>query len=108
MYDNNNIFAKILRKEAPAQIIFENEIAIAFPTIQPKAKTHILIIPKQQYINYSDFIQKANHLEVVSFFQTIAEVAKFMHISSYRLLTNNGKEAGQEVFHFHIHLMSDN
>lgn len=106
-YDNNNIFAKILRSELPSKKVFENDDLLCFFDVNPVAKTHVLIIPKGKYINYTDFITKAPADLVLRFFQTIPEIAKQLGVSEYRLVTNCGKSAGQIVFHFHMHLIAN-
>jgi diadenosine tetraphosphate (Ap4A) HIT family hydrolase len=104
MYNKENIFAKILKKDIPAKIIFENDIVLAFHDISPKAKIHVLVIPKVEYINFSDFISKSNNIE--SFFQEVKNIAEnILHLKDYKILTNNGVAAGQEVFHFHVHIL---
>jgi histidine triad (HIT) family protein len=107
-YDNNNIFAKILRKELPANIIYEDDIVIAFPDINPIAETHILVIPKKPYISYTDFVQQASSEDVVAFFKSLDIIAQqFLgENASYKLLTNNGSSAGQIIFHFHCHIIA--
>jgi diadenosine tetraphosphate (Ap4A) HIT family hydrolase len=104
MYNKENIFAKILKKDIPAKIIFVNDIVLAFHDISPKAKIHVLVIPKVEYINFSDFISKSNNIE--SFFQEVKNIAEnILHLKDYKILTNNGVAAGQEVFHFHVHIL---
>jgi histidine triad (HIT) family protein len=104
MYNKENIFARILKKDIPAKIIFENDIVLAFHDISPKAKIHVLVIPKVEYINFSDFISKSNNIE--SFFQEVKNIAEnILHLKDYKILTNNGVAAGQEVFHFHVHIL---
>ena len=105
-YDENNIFAKILRKEIPCKKIYENDYALAFYDINPQAKIHILVIPKGKYISFSDFSKKASKDEIEGFFKAVDKVADDQDLTKegYRLLTNNGVNAGQEVPHFHIHI----
>lgn len=106
-YNPNNIFAKIIRKEMPANIVFENDFVIAFKDINPKAKTHILVIPKGNFIDFSHFIKNTSTEMVSIFFQTINHIATdILKLSHFRLQTNNGKDSGQEVFHFHVHILS--
>ena len=109
-YDNNNIFAKILNKSLPTEIILENEFAIAFNDIAPQAPIHILIIPKGNYIKYDDFLNKASKEEVHNFFQLINQLVKNYNLedAGYRLITNAGKNANQEVPHLHFHLLAGN
>ncbi len=106
MYDKNNIFAKIIRKEIVADIVYEDDILLAFHDIDKKAKIHVLIIPKKQFISYQDFIKNASNEEVVYFFKKIDYIANILSIQeSYRLVTNHGAEMKQVVFHFHVHLL---
>jgi diadenosine tetraphosphate (Ap4A) HIT family hydrolase len=106
-YNKNNIFAKIIVKKLSANIIYEDDILISFHDINPVAPIHILVVPKGEYINYSDFIKKAEKLEIIHFFSKIDELAKMFELdkSGYRLITNNGSEVGQTIFHFHFHII---
>ena len=108
IYDDNNIFAKILSKKISTDIIMENEYAIAFNDIAPQAPIHILIIPRGKYIKYDDFLNKASNEEIFHFFNLINQLVKEYHLegSGYRLITNAGKNANQEVPHLHFHLLS--
>ena len=107
MYDENNIFAKILRKEIPCKPIYEDDKVFFFNDINPQAKIHILAIPKMPVIDYSDFISKADNEMIKYFFNKINEVAKDQGLinSGFRIVTNNGKDANQEVPHFHFHIL---
>ena len=107
-YNDNNIFAKILNKKLPTDIILENEHAIAFHDIVPQAPIHILIIPKGKYVKYDDFLDKASKDEIYNFFKLINQLAKDYDLENtgYRLITNAGKNANQEVPHLHFHLLA--
>ena len=106
MYDKNNVFAKIINKEIPAKIIYEDEQILSFDDINKKAVVHAIVIPKAQFISYQDFIANSNSEQISYFFKKIDEIAKILNINdSYRLLTNHGNAMGQDVFHFHVHLM---
>ncbi|MDA7845234.1 HIT domain-containing protein [Rickettsiales bacterium] len=106
-YQKDNIFAKILADEVPAKKVYEDEHVLAFHTIEPMADVHIIIIPKQPYIDYQDFVSRADDAEVARFFRTVDKVAKEQKIdNSYKLITNFGEDSGQKVFHFHVHLLS--
>ena len=107
-YNDNNIFAQIIGKKLPTKIISENEYAIAFNDIAPQAPIHILIIPKGKYIKYDDFINKASKEEIHKFFMLINQLVKDYNLenSGYRLITNAGKNANQEVPHLHFHLLA--
>ena len=92
-YDNNNIFAKILRGEIPCEKIYEDEYVLSFHDITPRKKIHVLVIPKGKYINLDDFNQKASNDEIVGLSKGISIVAKKLGISSekgkgYRTLSN--------------------
>ena len=107
-YDDNNIFAKILRKEIPCEAIYEDEFVLAFHDINPQ-KNHALVIPKGKYINLDDFSTNADTEEIVGLIKGINIVAKKLGISSdvgkgYRALANISDFGGQEVPHLHFHL----
>ena len=107
-YNNDNIFAKILNKNLSTDIILENEHAIAFHDIAPQAPIHILIIPKGKYVKYDDFLDKASKDEIYNFFKLINQLAKDYDLENtgYRLITNAGRNANQEVPHLHFHLIA--
>ena len=107
MYDKNNIFAKIINKEIPCKFIYEDERVIFFYDINPKAKIHILGIPKSEVVSLLDFIIKSREDEVVYFFKKTLEIIKKFNLdkTGYRLITNDGKDANQEVPHFHVHIL---
>ena len=106
-YDSQNVFARILRGEVPCNKVFENEWVMAFHDIAPKAPVHVLIIPRQAYVSFMDFHTKASPDEIVGVMRSVGEVARHMGLekNGYRLITNAGPDSGQEVPHFHIHLL---
>ena len=109
IYDDNNIFAKILRKEIPCKKIYEDEFVLSFYDINPQKKIHALVIPKGKYIDFDDFTTKASASEIVGLLKGISTVAKELGISAdkgkgYRALTNINEHGGQEVPHLHFHL----
>ncbi len=106
-YDENNVFYKILKKELPATVVYEDDKVLAFNDISPKAPVHILVIPKGKFVSFDDFVEKSSGEEVSYFFKKVQEIAKSQDLSekSYRIVGNCGEEAGQIVPHFHIHLM---
>ena len=108
VYDDENIFAKIINKKLSTEIIFESKHAIAFKDIAPQAPTHILIIPKGKYIKYDDFLKRASKDEIYHFFELINQLVKDYDLENtgYRLITNAGKNANQEVPHLHFHLLA--
>ena len=108
-YDNNNIFAKILRNEIPCNKIYEDEFIFSFHDINPQKKIHALIIPKRKYVDLDDFSTNASPEEMVGLLKGINIVAKKLGISTevgkgYRALTNISDHGGQEVPHLHFHL----
>ena len=108
-YDNNNIFAKILRGEIPCKKIYEDEFILAFDDINPQKKVHVLVIPKGKYVDLDDFNNKASDKEIVGLLKGISIVAKKLGISAdtgkgYRALSNLSEDGGQEVPHLHFHL----
>lgn len=107
MYDKNNIFAKILRGEILCDIVYEDEKVLFFKDIKPKARVHILGIPKIEVVDFGDFVSRANPETIKYFFSKAYEVIKENKIdkSGFKLITNSGKDGGQEVPHFHIHIL---
>jgi len=107
-YDRNNIFAKILRGEIPCKKIYEDKFALAFEDIAPQAPVHILVIPKGEYISLDDFAAHAPKDLVQGFFSSVQKVAAKLGLQAggYRVITNHGTHAGQEVFHFHVHILA--
>ncbi len=108
-YDDNNIFAKILRREIPCKKIYEDEFVLSFHDVNPQKKIHALIIPKGKYIDLDDFNLKASDKEIVGLIKGISIVAKKLGISldmgkGYRTLSNLSEDGGQEVPHLHFHL----
>ena len=108
MYDENNIFAKILSKEIPCDKVYEDEFSLFFNDINPQAKIHVLGIPKFPCTTFSDFLKKADDENITSFFKSVQLVINNINIENtgYRLITNSGEDGGQEVPHFHIHILA--
>jgi len=105
-YDDNNIFARLLRGEVPSSKVYEDEHAIAFHDVNPLAPTHLLVIPKGRYVSWDDFTDRAPDAEIAGFVRAIGEVAREAGLvdSGYRLLTNVGMNANQQVPHLHVHV----
>ena len=105
-YDDQNIFAKILRGEIPNNTVYEDDYALAFHDIAPQAAVHILVIPKGPYVSWDDFSERASDAEIAGFVRAVGKVARDngMVVRGYRLLGNVGRNAGQEVAHLHVHL----
>jgi diadenosine tetraphosphate (Ap4A) HIT family hydrolase len=107
-YDDNNIFAKILRGEIPSTRIYEDDFAYAFPDINPFAPTHILVIPKGRYVSWDDFSARASDAEIAGFVRAVGKVAREAGAVApgYRLLANTGPDSHQEVPHLHVHIFA--
>jgi diadenosine tetraphosphate (Ap4A) HIT family hydrolase len=107
-YDDNNIFAKILRSEIPSTRIYEDDFAYAFPDINPVAPTHILVIPKGRYVSWDDFSARASDAEIAGFVRAVGKVAREAGAVApgYRLLANTGPDSHQEVPHLHVHIFA--
>jgi diadenosine tetraphosphate (Ap4A) HIT family hydrolase len=106
-YDPTNVFAKILRGELPSERVYEDDQILAIKDIQPKAPTHVLVLPKGPYTSLLDFSIRASNDEIAYFFQTVAKIAELAGLQDkgFRLVANTGPDSGQEVPHFHVHLM---
>ena len=106
-YNESNIFAKILRSEIPCNKIMENEYAFAFSDINPQAPIHVLVIPKNSYINFHEFTKLASINEVKLFWKLVNDIIihfKFEK-TGFRLITNSGSDGNQDVPHFHVHVL---
>ncbi len=105
-YDDQNVFAKILRDEIPSKRVYEDAWAIAFHDIAPHAPTHVLVIPRGPYVSWDDFSLRASSDEIAGFVRAVGTVARQLHLvePGYRLLANTGPDSGQEVPHLHVHL----
>ncbi|MBC6415892.1 MAG: histidine triad nucleotide-binding protein [Bdellovibrionales bacterium] len=98
------IFTKIINKDLPANIVYEDELCLAFKDINPQAPVHVLLIPKKE-IPSSQQIQKEDQNLMGHLMVKVPEIAKRLKLSSYRLVVNSGEDAGQTVFHIHIHIL---
>jgi len=107
MYNKNNIFAKIIRGEIPSKKVYEDSDILAFHDIAKAAPTHVLVIPKGEFVNLPDFINKATAEKVATFFQKVTEIAQILDLenSGYRIISNIGEDASQSVPHFHVHIL---
>ncbi len=105
-YDENNIFARILRGEIPCEKIHETDHALAFRDIDPQTAIHVLVIPKGAYVDLTDFSANASAEEIAGFIRAVGETAMMLGMTAdgYRALTNIGEFGRQEVPHLHIHL----
>ncbi|UCH75587.1 MAG: histidine triad nucleotide-binding protein [Rhodospirillales bacterium] len=107
-YDDSNVFAKILRGEVPCRKVYEDDWALAFHDIDPQAPVHLLVIPKGQYSSSDDFAANATGEEIIGFFRAVGKVARDLELvePGYRILSNCGPDAHQEVMHFHMHIFA--
>ena len=106
-YDDSNIFARILRGEIPCGKVYEDEHALAFNDLHPKAPVHILVIPKGKYVSIVDFGAQGSPEEIAGFYRAVAKIAaeRGLTQSGFRTIANTGADGGQEVPHFHVHLL---
>lgn len=110
-YDDSNIFARILRAEIPCDRVAENDHALAFRDIAPKAPVHVLVIPKGAYVSFDDFAANASDAEIAGFTRLCAQVCASEGLSlgdghqGFRAITNAGPHGVQEVPHYHLHIM---
>ena len=107
-YDENNVFAKMLKGDIPVNKIYEADNALAFADIHPKAPVHLLVIPKGAYTDFSDFTARASNDEIAGFFKAVGKVAEQRGLpeNGYRLVMNTGRDSGQEVPHLHVHILA--
>ncbi|WP_300580350.1 histidine triad nucleotide-binding protein [Marivita sp.] len=106
-YDDQNIFAKILRGEIPNSTVLETDHTLAFRDIQPQAPVHVLVIPKGPYVCYDHFVLEASDAEIVDFNRAVGEVVKAegLQEGGYRIISNAGEAGVQEVPHLHVHVL---
>ena len=109
-YDDNNIFAKILRGEIPNKTVLETDYSLAFEDISPAAPVHILVIPKGPYVSLDHFANDASDKEIIDYSRTIGEVCKITGVqpssggTGFPPIATTGPDAIQEVPHFHPHI----
>ena len=107
-YNDQNIFAKILRGEIPCDKVYENDYALAFRDIAPQTPVHVLVIPKGPYVSYVEFSEQASDVELAGFMRAVGAVAAELGIAEAgsRILSNQGEDGHQEVPHFHLHMLA--
>lgn len=107
-YDQGNVFAKILRQEIPCKTVYENEFALAFHDVSPQAPYHVLVIPKGEYESFDDFSANAPAEMIAGFTRAVGETARILgvEVDGYRVLSNIGPDGGQEVPHYHVHILA--
>ena len=106
-YDETNIFAKILRGEIPARTVYEDAFACAFHDVTPQAPVYVLVIPKGPFVNLTHFLGQASQQLITGFWHAVHKTAECLELPAdgFRLITNEGLFGGQEVPHFHVHLL---
>lgn len=106
-YNADNVFAKILREEIPCKRIYEDDYALSFYDINPKAKVHALVISKGMFTDYNDFVNHSTNEEIAGFSRAVLKVADMLGLTKtgYRIVFNTGKDSGQEVPHLHAHIL---
>jgi diadenosine tetraphosphate (Ap4A) HIT family hydrolase len=106
-YDDANIFARILRGEIPNRTVYEDDFVLAFHDIAPQAPTHVLVIPKGKYVSFADFSAQASDAEIAGLTRAVGRIAKTLGLeeAGYRVIANMGEHSGQEVPHFHVHIV---
>lgn len=110
-YDDQNIFARILRGEIPNKTVLETEHTLAFEDINPQAPVHVLVIPKGAYVTYDHFAAEASEAEIVDYIRTIGKVCEMLGVQpgegggGYRTISNAGESGVQEVPHLHVHIL---
>lgn len=106
-YDPNNIFARILRGEIPCNKVYEDDHVLAFGDIAPQAPVHILVIPKGAYTSVEDFGANATPVEIKAFYAAVAKIVeeKDLTTQGFRTISNSGINGGQEVPHYHLHIL---
>ncbi len=111
-YDDDNIFARILRGEIPNDTVLETEHCLAFRDIAPQAPEHILVVPKGRYVTYDHFALEASEAEIADFTRTIGRICADLGVqpgdggAGYRLISNAGENGLQEVPHLHVHILA--
>lgn len=102
---SETIFSKIIRREIPADIVYEDEKCLAFRDVHPQAPTHILVIPKKPIVNIADAAPEDKEI-LGSLMLAVKTITETFNLTDFRLVTNNGAGAGQSVFHLHFHILS--
>lgn len=106
-YDDNNVFARILRGEIPSTKVYEDDHVLAINDIHPQAPVHILVMPKGKYVSFDDFSAKASEAEIAAFNRAVGRIARDAGLgqSGYRLIFNHGPDSLSEVPHLHAHIL---
>jgi diadenosine tetraphosphate (Ap4A) HIT family hydrolase len=105
-YDDNNIFARILRGELPCNKVYEDEWALAFNDIRPQAPVHVLVIPKGAYVSWDHVTARGTDAEIAGLMRAVGNVTRQLELDrpGYRLMVNMGGHGHQEIAHLHVHI----
>ena len=106
IYSDKNIFSQIIEGSVDCNKVYEDNHTLAFYDINPQSPIHIIVVPKGKYLNYEHFCTKAPDFVVSNFFKTVSKIATEHTDGKFRIITNCGKDAGQTIFHFHMHILS--
>jgi histidine triad (HIT) family protein len=108
-YDEQNVFARILRGELPTEPVLETEHSLAFPDLRPQAPVHVLVIPRGPYVDWEHFAAEASDAEMADFVRAVGRVCAITGVGregdGFRLIANAGRDAAQEVPHLHVHVL---
>ena len=110
-YDDQNVFAKILRGEIPNRTVLETDHTLAFSDIRPQAPHHVLVLPKGRYVTADDCALNASDAEIVDFTRVVGRVCALLGVqpgeggAGFRTISNAGEDAVQEVPHYHLHIL---
>jgi histidine triad (HIT) family protein len=109
-YDDQNVFARILRGEIPNRTVMETEHTLAFHDIRGQAPVHVLVIPKGRYVTWDHFAAEASDAEIADFTRVVGRLCSELGVGpdaggGYRLIVNAGLNGGQEVPHMHVHIL---
>ncbi len=108
MYNKDNVFAKILRGEIPNKTVYSDDNVLAFYDVAPRARVHVLVIPRGEYTDIFDFTQNAPADVQAAFWKGFRNTVEKLGLrDNFRTVANTGRGAGQSVMHFHVHIMSD-
>lgn len=105
-YNKDNIFARVIRRELPSNTLYEDDILLIIEDKFPdkRYKTHLLCLPKNDYVDFNDFASKSGYVD--RFFKSLRDVLDGLGLKHYKLVINNGADVGQEIMHLHIHIKS--
>ena len=109
-YDEENVFARILRGEIPTEPVLETEHSLAFPDLSPQAPVHVLVVPRGPYVSWDHMAAEGTDAEMADYVRAVGRVCAITGVgleggSGFRLIANAGRDAAQEVPHLHVHVL---